>query len=55
MGMAKDGVAKMERATRQMTQRLVGRFTLLALGAGLAAALLALGFRHLAQRRRVAA
>jgi hypothetical protein len=55
MGMAKDGVAKMERATRQMTLRLAGRFTLLALGAGLLAALLTLGFRHLAQRRRVAA
>jgi len=54
MGMGKDGVAKMERATRQLTLRLVGRFVLLALGAGLIAALLALGFRHLAQRRRLA-
>jgi hypothetical protein len=53
--MGRDGVAKMERATRQMTLRLVGRLALLALGAGLVAALLALGFRHLAQRRRVAA
>jgi hypothetical protein len=54
MGMGKDGVARMERATRQMTLRLVGRFSLLALGAGLIAALLALAFRHLAQRRRLA-
>ena len=54
MGMGKDGVAKMERETRQMTLHMVGRFVLLVLGAGLIAALLGLGFRHLSQRRRLA-
>jgi hypothetical protein len=54
MGVSADGVAKMERATRQMTLRLVRRFVLLALGAAVIAALLALGFRHLSQRRRLA-
>ena len=54
VGMSKDGVAKMEEATRQMSRRRLERLALLALGAALAAALLALGFRHLAQRRRLA-
>jgi hypothetical protein len=53
LGVGQDGVAKMERATRQMTLRLIGRGALIALGAGLIAALLALGFRRLAQRRRL--
>jgi hypothetical protein len=54
LGVGQDGVAKMEQATRQMTLHLVGRGALIVLGAGLMAALLALGFRRLAQRRRLA-
>lgn len=54
-GVSADGVAKMERATRQMTVRLVSQIVLLFVGAALVAALSALGFRHLAQRRRVTA
>jgi len=54
VGMSKDGVAQMEEATRQMGRHRLERFALLALGAALAAALLALGFRHRVQRRRVA-
>ncbi len=54
MGVSQDGVARMEQATRQMTWRLIGRCALLALGAALVAALMTLGFRRLAQRRRLA-
>jgi hypothetical protein len=55
MGIGEDGLAKMEQATRQLTLRLIGRLALLALGAGLVAALLTLGCRRLAQRHRLTA
>lgn len=54
VGVSKDGVAKMEEATRQMGRSRLERLGLAAFGAAVAAALLALGFRHLAQRRRLA-
>ena len=53
-GVSADGVAKMEQATRQMGRRHLARLLLMSLGAALIAALLALGFRQLAQRRRLA-
>jgi hypothetical protein len=54
VGMSSDGIAKMEQATRIMYRRRLARFALLALAAGLLAALSTIGFRHLAQRRRLA-
>ena len=54
VGMSKEGVAKMEEATRQMNRRYLARLALMLLGAALVAALLALGFRRLSLRRRLA-
>jgi hypothetical protein len=54
VGMSKEGVAKMEQATRQMSRRYRARLALMVLGAALVAALLALGFRRLSIRRRLA-
>ncbi len=54
VGIGSDGIAKMEQAVHRMSRRRLERFGRLAVTAALAALALALAFRHLAQRRRLA-